>query len=150
MATSDTKYHVQMNAVTPDNTTVNVYPKNTPMDMIISDRTEVPSFPSGQKVESVEDVLLNMGDMAFKDESQLSAASSTKAGVVKVTDTPTKGSNDALSSNGAKIMDEKVVHNTDDEEIDGVKTFKKNVKIGNARFAYTTSGNDKRLDISFD
>ena len=147
MAT-DTKYHVQMNAVTPDNTTVNVYPKNTPVDVLI-DRADVPKYPSTKKLESMDDILTEMGDMAFKDEAELNKASNTNYGTVKISDTPTPDSNDAFTAGGAKSMDDKTVHKSGDEDISGLKKFEQ-VKIGDARFTYTKSGNDQTLNISFD
>lgn len=140
-------YHVRMHAIKGDKSQVDIYPKNTPTDVLLGNE-DVPKLKDIE-LKNLDDVLGHMGDLAFKDTNELDKGTSEDYGVVKLTDeTNTDTANTALSAAGAKKLNTEVVHKSGDEDIKGVKTFEQ-LKIQDVLLTYSEKNGDKVLDISF-
>ena len=102
----------------------------------VSIDTDNVNIPQG--VETVADLMDELGLLAFADNIDIPTANSTRYGVTKVKSNYTEQGADidttsALSIAGASALDNSVVHNTGNENISGVKTFEDGIIISGIR-----------------
>ena len=139
---STTEYHIRIRNKEGNDLDI-LYPQSTPQDVIIdySNYTSVPST-----VENLDDLLAQLGDLAFEDSVAMNVGTGSEYGLVR-TSNATSSSGLVLESGETAedfvptckalfdVADSKV-STSGNETISGVKTFSDGIVIGNIRISY--------------
>lgn len=141
-------YHIQMKVVNDEGDTINMLPVADAKDVIITtEGTEIPSSAT-----SLQDVLDLLGKLAFKDE--IDEASLIKSGIVTLSNsiTDTSVENKAATTKAVSLVNINAVHIVNDEDVNGVKTFKDGININNSGTltGEVDSQGNKTIYLSFD
>lgn len=138
-----TIYHVQLNCKEDDGVLHKVYPYTVADDVTFATNNE--NLPAG--ATTLEDILANLGTLAFQSSLNLPVASTSAAGVT-ILSHATNNVTDAAKSVSATsyalgMVNAGAVHTTGDESIGGVKTFTNDTIFGNFKLVseVDSSGN---------
>ena len=114
-----TGIHIQMHFLDDQNNTINVLPIVVAKDTAI-DNSQNENIDN--QITSLQELIDALGALAFT--SEIPAASTSGAGLVQLSSAiDSSSSSTAATSAAVKEVNESAVHNTEDEDIEGVKNF---------------------------
>ena len=107
------------------NTVIPLYPTNTSNDVQI-DVTGNDNIPTSENnpIETLDDLIMSLGSLAFEDAVALKVGSDTEYGLVRMTDSLSNTGEDVVPTSSAVNSGlAGKVSTTGDETVAGVKTF---------------------------
>lgn len=118
--------HAVMKALDNNKNNVNVYHQNYDVDVKISPNAKIPNT-----ISTLDDLIDELGDLAFEDNIDIPEADTTQAGVVQLSDaTNSNSSETAATSKAVYNVATSMVNKTSNEDVSGIKRFTNGIKIG--------------------
>lgn len=106
--------------------------------------TDNGNLPAG--VSNVQDVVRSLGALAFEDDIEIPEASTEGYGLAllsdEISDTSETGSSTAATTKAVSQVSVESVKVTGDQEVEGNKSFKDGLQVGNAKLTYTENAEE--------
>ena len=106
--------------------------------------TDNVNLPTG--TSNVQDVVRSLGALAFEDDIDIPEASTEGYGLAllsdDISDTSETGSNTAATTKAVSQVSVESVKVSGDQVVEGVKSFKDGIQIGNAKLTYTENAEE--------
>lgn len=121
-----------------------MYPQTLDTNILVD--TSNPNVPSS--VTSVNELVSDLGGLAFEDNVAVNVDTSTEYGVIRATDDPTANDSDLMATSKAvSAVNSSAVKITSNQEVDGVKAFNDGINIGGTVSSGTVSGG---VNVTYD